>query len=220
MPEPIPVAVSPINETARIEAFSDGVFSIAATLLVLDLKHPPPEYPFWQGILHMWPGYVSFVLSFFLIGIMWINHHRLFAHITKADDLLMVANLLLLLGVVFIPYPTALMGATLTMLSTGYSRDVAIFYNASYLSIGVLFNVLWIVCRRQKVLDHHLGVVNVRHATQQYAVGAAYYAVCLAVTWWSVPLSLVMNGAMAVWFLIPPRQRKRHKQKKAAESAS
>jgi uncharacterized membrane protein len=217
MPEPTPPAA---NETARIEAFSDGIFSIAATLLVLELKHPPPELPFWQGLLHMWPGYVSFVLSFFFIGIMWINHHRLFAHITKADDLVMTANLMLLFGVVFVPYPTSLMGASITMLDTGYSRNVAIFYNASYMAIGVLFNLLFFVCRRQKVLDHYLGVTNVREAARQYAVGLVYYAACVAMTFWSVPLSLVMNALMAVWFLIPPRRRVRHHPKPSAKSYS
>jgi uncharacterized membrane protein len=207
------------NETARIEAFSDGIFSIAATLLVLELKHPPQELPFWAGMAHMWPGYLSFVLSFFLIGIMWINHHRLFVHIVKSDDLLMAANLLLLLGVVFVPYPTALMAASITMLDTGYSRDVAIFYNASYLAIGILFNLLWFVARRQKLLDHYLGVTHASKATSQYAIGLVYYAACLAVTWWSVPLSLAMNAAMAVWFLIPPRHRVHTRQKQSGESA-
>lgn len=216
MPEPIPPAV---NETARIEAFSDGIFSIAATLLVLELKHPPPELPFWDGILHMWPGYVSFVLSFFFIGIMWINHHRLFTHIHKADDLVMAVNLILLLGVVFVPYPTSLMGASITMLDTGYSRNVAIFYNASYLAIGLLFNLLFYVCRRRQVLDHYLGVTHVREAASQYAVGLIYYAACVAMTFWSVPLSLVMNALIAAWFLVPPRHRVRRHRKPTMESA-
>src|ERR1017187_26660 len=97
------------NETSRIEAFSDGIFSIAATLLVLELKPPAEGLPFWQGILLQWSGYASFLLSFLYIGIMWVNHHRLFSHIHRSDDVLMVTNLLLLLGVVWIPYPTSLM---------------------------------------------------------------------------------------------------------------
>ena len=84
------------NDTNRIEAFSDGVFSIAATLLVLELKPPAAGLSFWQGIIQQWPGYASFLLSFLFIGIMWINHHRLFSHIKHSDDALMAANLLLL----------------------------------------------------------------------------------------------------------------------------
>ena len=101
------------NDTNRIEAFSDGVFSIAATLLVLELKPPAAGLSFRQGIIQQWPGYASFLLSFLFIGIMWINHHRLFSHIKHSDDALMAANLLLLLGIVWIPYPTLLLAQSI-----------------------------------------------------------------------------------------------------------
>lgn len=97
------------SETGRIEAFSDGVFSIAATLLVLELKPPSAGVLFWQGLVAQWPGFLRFLLSFLFIGIMWINHHWLFSHVTRSDDVLMAVNLLLLMGVVWIPYPTSLM---------------------------------------------------------------------------------------------------------------
>jgi len=197
-----------MNETARIEAFSDGIFSIAATLLVLELKPPNPAVPFWAGIWHLWPGYVSFVLSFFFIGIMWINHHRLFVHITKADDLLMAVNLLLLLGVVFVPYPTSLMAASITMLDSDYSRNVALFYNFGYFVIALLFNLLWFVCRKRGLLDHEFGHERVHAISNQYKIGPFCYAACLAMTWFSVPVSLGMNAAMAIYFLLPPHTRK------------
>jgi uncharacterized membrane protein len=86
------------SETSRIEAFCDGVISITATLLVLDLKPPSAALSFWVGIVSPWPGYAGLLLSFLFIGIMWINHHRLFSHIRRSSDLPMVANLLLTLG--------------------------------------------------------------------------------------------------------------------------
>ena len=97
------------QETSRIEDFSDGIFSIAATLLVLDLKPPSAGQPFWPGLVHQWPPYASFLLGFLFIGIMWINRHRLFRHVRRSDEILMVTNLLLLLGVVWILYPSPLM---------------------------------------------------------------------------------------------------------------
>jgi uncharacterized membrane protein len=197
-----------LNETARIEAFSDGIFSIAATLLVLELKRPATDLPFWIGLLHQWPGYVSFVLSFFFIGIMWINHHRLFVHIAKADDLMMAVNLLLLLGVVFVPYPTSLMASSLTMLDSDYSRNVAIFYNAGYFVISLLFNLLWYVCRKRNLLDNEFGHERVHSVSNQYKIGPFLYAACLVMTWWSVPISLAMNASLAIYFLLPPRHRK------------
>jgi uncharacterized membrane protein len=192
-----------MNETARIEAFSDGIFSIAATLLVLELKHPAPELPFWAGIMRLWPGYLSFVLSFFFIGIMWINHHRMFVYIQKADDVLMAVNLLLLLGVVFMPYPTALMAASITMLDNAYSRHVAIFYNSGYFIIALLFNLLWYVCRKRNLIDPNIGHDRLHATTNLYAKGPILYAACLLTTLWSVPLSLAMNGALAIYFLLP-----------------
>jgi uncharacterized membrane protein len=187
------------GETSRIEAFSDGVFSIAATLLVLELKPPPASLPFWQGIAAQWPGFASFLLSFLFIGIMWINHHRLFTHMRRSDDLLMLSNLLLLLGVVWVPYPTSLMAQALT---SGRMHEAAILYNGSYLVIALLFNLLLYTSIRRGLVDREYAAV--RNIARGYALGPALYALCFAATWWNVPLSLAMNAAMALFFLLSP----------------
>jgi uncharacterized membrane protein len=99
------------KETSRLEAFSDGVFAVAITLLVLNIKPPPDnildDKQWWSALLGQLPALLAFVTSFFTIGIMWINHHRLFNLIKRTDTGLMLFNLLLLLVIVFIPYPTA-----------------------------------------------------------------------------------------------------------------
>jgi uncharacterized membrane protein len=189
------------NETSRIEAFSDGVFSIAATLLVLDLKAPAATLPFWQGIAAQWPAYASFLLSFLFIGIMWLNHHRLFSHMRRSSDLLMVSNLLLLLGVVWIPYPTSVMAQSVF---NGRLRDAAILYNGSYLVIAFLFNLLFGVCVTRGLLDRN--VIGVRNIARSYALGVLVYVLCFAVTWWSVTVSLAINFGMAMFFLLSPDQ--------------
>jgi len=193
------------HETGRIEAFSDGIFSIAATLLVLDLKAPAATLPFWQGIAAQWPAYASFLLSFLFIGIMWLNHHRLFTHINKSSDVLMVANLLLLLGVVWIPYPTSLMAQAVF---NGRLRDAAILYNGSYLVIALLFNLLFGVCVRGGLLDRN--VTGVRNIARSYAGGVVMYVICFSVTWWNVPASLTINLGMAMFFLLSPDQMARN----------
>ncbi len=100
------------KETGRIEAFSDGVFAIALTLLVLDI-HVPQALPegtrLIDALLAQWPTYVAYLASFATISIMWINHHRLFTLIQRTDHWLFVFNALLLLGVTFVPFPTALL---------------------------------------------------------------------------------------------------------------
>jgi uncharacterized membrane protein len=194
------------GETGRIEAFSDGIFSIAATLLVLDLKPPAAGLPFWQGLAAQWPGFASFLLSFLFIGIMWINHHRLFSHICHSNDALMVANLMLLLGVVWVPYPTSLMARAL---STGQLREAAIFYNGSYLVIALLFNWLFFTCVTRGLVDRQYA--GVRGIARRYAVGLTMYLICLAVTWWNVPLSLTINFGLAVFFLLSPSKEEKPK---------
>src|SRR5262245_38427492 len=96
------------NETARIEAFSDGVFAIAITLLVLDLKVPKEaghDLSLASALAAQWPAYLAFVTSFLTILVMWINHHRMFTLIGRSDDRLLVYNGLLLMGVTLVLFP-------------------------------------------------------------------------------------------------------------------
>ncbi|KAA6460228.1 DUF1211 domain-containing protein [Acidobacteria bacterium AB60] len=187
------------NETSRIEAFSDGVFSIAATLLVLELKAPAANAPFWHGLVAQWPGFAAFLLSFLFIGIMWINHHRLFQHIRRSDEFLMLTNLVLLLGVVWIPYPTSLMAQAVTR---GNVRDAALLYNGSYLVIALFFNLQLAVAIHRGLVDRKYAAV--RNIASSYLVGPGAYALCFLLTWWSVGLSLALNGLMALYFLLAP----------------
>ena len=98
--------------TARLAGFSDGVFSIAATLLVLDLAVHPPGTPL-QQVLHAWPGYVAYVVSFLTIGGAWLLHTALTERLTRADPIFLQINLVLLLVVAFLPFPTRLVADAL-----------------------------------------------------------------------------------------------------------
>ena len=187
------------NETGRIEAFSDGVFSIAATLLVLELKAPAASPPFWHALAAQWPGFAAFLLSFFFIGIMWINHHRLFQHIRRSDEMLLFTNLLLLLGVVWVPYPTSLMAQAVTK---GNILDAAILYNGSYLVVALLHNLQLNVVIRRGLVDKEYAAV--RNIAKTYFLGPVLYGVCLACTWWNVGVSLALNGGLALYFLLSP----------------
>src|SRR5487761_125314 len=129
------------TETSRIEAFSDGGFAIAITLLILEIKVPVPSAgPLGAQLERQWASYISFFISFAFIGIMWINHHRLFTHIRRSDNTLMLLNLLLLLGVTFVPFPTAVLA---TYLGHPDQRLGAIFYSGTYFFIAIFFNLLW-----------------------------------------------------------------------------
>ena len=190
------------NETSRIEAFSDGVFAIAITLLILDVHVPTiAQGSLSAALVRQWPTYVAYLISFAFIGIMWVNHHRLFNHIRRSDNGLMFLNLLLLLGVSVVPFPTALLAAH--YYSGGRTIAAAVF-NGTYVVIAVFFNVLWHHVVRGGLLDASTQE-SAAAISRQYSIGPISYLICFGLTWISVPASLVINIALAVFFAIPPK---------------
>ena len=131
-------------DSRRAEAFSDGVFAVAITLLVLDLALPGPG-PLHQSLtyrlLHDWPQYFAYVVSFLTIGIMWMNHHTILAHVSRVDRALLVLNLFLLMGVVAIPFPTALVAEHLR--DSG-AAAATVTYGLVMIAVSFGFAGLWI----------------------------------------------------------------------------
>jgi uncharacterized membrane protein len=197
------------SETGRVEAFSDGVFAIAITLLILEIKIPKPsDGPLALQLLRQWPSYFAFLISFSFIGVMWMNHHRLFTHIKRCDDTLMVLNLLLLLGVTVVPFPTAVLA---THLGYGDQRTAALLYNGVYLFIAIVFNVLWryAVSRDHHLLGKEVDAAGVAKISKQYALGPLCYLLCAVMAWISVPASLAGNIVLAIFFALPPARATR-----------
>jgi uncharacterized membrane protein len=200
-------------ETSRVEAFSDGVFSIAITLLILDIKVPAAgSGELSLQLMRQWPAYLSFLISFAFIGIMWINHHRLFTHIAVSDDVLLILNLLLLLGVCAVPFPTAVLA---TNLGQADQRTAVILYNATYVFIAVCFNLLWryAASRQGRLLAKNVDRASVERTSRQYAFGPLLYLVCLGLSWINVAASLALSFALACFFALPPHlavSRKNH----------
>jgi uncharacterized membrane protein len=192
------------TETARVEAFSDGVYAIAITLLILEIKIPQPgPIPLSQQLLRQWPSYISFVISFAFIGIMWINHHRMFTHIKRSDNGLLILNLLLLLGVCAVPFPTAVLAAHLGQAG---QRTATLLYNGTYVFIAVFFNLLWKYASspRRHLLGHDVDADMVARISRQYAFGPVPYLVCFALAYVSVAASLILSAALACFFALPP----------------
>jgi TMEM175 potassium channel family protein len=189
------------SETARIEAFSDGVFAIAITLLILEIKVPDAQHGHLAAaLLRQWPSYTAFLLSFAYIGIMWMNHHRMFSHIRRSTDTLMLLNLLLLLGVTVVPFPTAVLAAHL---GTPEQKTAAILYNATYVVIALFFNVLWRYAVRHRLMDKE-ALSSAMLISRQYAAGPIIYLLCLALVWVNIRVSLAVNVALAIFFALPP----------------
>lgn len=192
-----------LTETGRIEAFSDGVFAVAITLLIFDIHVPASSAGrLGPALLRQWPSYVSFLLSFSFIGIMWVNHHRLFTHIRLADNLLLFWNLLLLLGVSVVPFPTALLANR--YFTPGDRVIAAAVFNGAYFVIAIFFNILWHHAVRNNLLDSET-LESAHSISKQYAIGPLSYLICLGLVWISIPASIAGNVILAVFFALPPR---------------
>lgn len=193
---------APPNETARIEAFSDGVFAIAITLLILEIQVPPqtPHGGLQRALVSLWPSYLAFLASFMTIGVMWLNHHRLFTLINRKDDGLIAFNLLLLLGITWLPFPTALLAEHL-LGSRADQKVAAIVYSGSFLGLAIVFNVMWRYAVRAGIVNDE---VNAAAITKQYSLGPILYALLVGVAFFDAEWCLVLSALIAFYFALPP----------------
>jgi uncharacterized membrane protein len=193
--------VRAVKETARIEAFSDGVFAIAITLLVLDLR-VPAQPPLLSGLLEEWPVFLAYVISFAFILIMWVNHHWMFQHIVRVDSPFMLLNGLLLLGITAVPFPTNIVAQYVL---TPDANVAAAVYNGWFLLIAIFFNLLWRYAASNGRLlsknDHDAGLARV--ITARYRWGPASYFVAFGLAFIWAPASLAVNLGLAVYFALP-----------------
>ena len=166
--------------TGRLEAFSDGVFAIAITLLVLEIKIEPSQYEhLWRALAHEWPAYLAFVTSFFTIGGVWLAHHGLFARLEAIDPVLMRMNILLLMAVSFLPFPTALMAEALQE-SESAERAAVVVYGGVALVIEFLGAAMWRYAASQPGLLPQDGAPLPEHAQRRSrGVRGALYGIAL-----------------------------------------
>ncbi len=193
--------------TARLEAFSDGIFAVAITLLVLDLKVPTltsvSPAALAQALWARWPNYLTFVISFATILIMWVYHHNLFKSVKQPEKLLLFSNGLLLLLVTLVPFPTALVGAYLT---TPAASVACATYAGFFVLIDSAYNLLWWVVYRQQPEDH-VRETRLPRSRLISLLGLPCYLIATVAAFWSPILSLGICGALwIVWAITEPRR--------------
>jgi uncharacterized membrane protein len=186
-------------DTRRLEAFSDGVFAIAATLLVLGLRLPAGGSVTHQ-LLHAWPQYFAYVVSFLTIGIMWMNHHTMLAHVRRVDRPLLVLNLLLLMAVVAIPFPTALVAEHL---HDAGAPAATVTYGLVMIAMSFGFAGLWLYVVSQA---GKLGAGSQEHALRRSVPGftgglVVYVGGTLVGAFVSAVAALAIFGLLAVYYL-------------------
>jgi uncharacterized membrane protein len=193
------------RQKGRLEAFSDGVFAVAITLLVLEIKVPSGQ-PLGQALLDLWPTYVAYLLSFGTILIMWVNHHVLLDYIRHVDHVLLYLNGLLLMTITAVPVATGLLAAHA---GDADGHIAAAVYCAYFAVVALAFNGLWWYAAVGGRLLHDGGQAGQRSVSRRYMLGPMLYMVAFGVALLSVPLSLVICVALAIFFAWPYQPKSR-----------
>jgi uncharacterized membrane protein len=189
--------------SGRAESFSDGVFAVAITVLVFNLL-PIGAGPLTHAVLlDAWPNYLAYVVSFLTIGIMWMNHHTMLAHISRVDRPLLVLNLFLLMGVVAIPFPTALVAEHLTGSNASGGQEAAVAYGLVMIAISVGYSAMWLyLAAHQDRLGSRRRVRTPRVSTVRFTLGLSGYAAgTLIAAYVSAVAALAIFGVLAVYYL-------------------
>jgi uncharacterized membrane protein len=188
--------------TNRLEAFSDGVFAVAITLLVLNLQVPQitSVSELLPRLGELWPKLLSYTLSFVIVGIYWVAHHNTFHYIQRSDRNLLWLNILLLMCIVFLPFPTALLG------QYPEQRVSVIIYAGTLVITGLVLQSLWsYATSRYRLVDREIDPRLVRRATRRNLTGPLIYLLAIGISLFSVPASLVLFLLVPVYYIFPGR---------------
>jgi uncharacterized membrane protein len=188
--------------TSRIETFADGVFAIAATLLILNVDAQISEdvHDLGTELLHIWPSYLAYAVSFVTIGIMWINHHTVMSQIDRTDRRFLVATVGLLLCIAFVPFPTRLVAEHIR--GDG-ARDAALAYGFTMVATAIMFSVTWFYASRGKrLLRADADPAIVTGISRSYLPGPFIYLAATLVAFASPTTSVVLFMAIALFYVI------------------
>lgn len=193
------------GDAARLEAFSDGVFAIAVTLLILDVRvdqHAGQSLA--SALQDALPEVVAYAASFLQIGIMWANHHALFRVVDRVDQLLLLANLLLLGLVSFLPLPTRLVAEHT---SGADGRTAMILYGGTLTACAVAFNLIWRHAGRRRLLLDDVSPDFRRDVDRRYLLGLGGYVAATLLALVHPRLTLAVTAVLALVFLLGPSPR-------------
>jgi uncharacterized membrane protein len=176
-------------DTGRLESFSDGVFAIAITLLILQVGVNTEGGSLAYRLGEQWPSYVSFVVSFAVIGILWLNHHQMFR------DILVVS---------FIPFPTEVIGDELASGDYEDQRTAALFYGLTFVASTLSFNALWLwAAHHRRLIEPNTPQPFVDARTRRYLLGIPAFPVATLVAIWSPYGALTLYGVITLLYLLP-----------------
>jgi uncharacterized membrane protein len=194
------------HETTRVEAFSDGVFAIAITLLIIEVHVPGRSAAGDLGhdLLSLWPSYLGYLTSFLTIGVMWLNHHYVFGLIDRVDRTMLLLNTTLLLMIAFVPFPTAVLAQ---FIETDGARAAAVLYGATLTLTAINFYFWWrYASGGRRLIAEGIPDHVVEDITRAYTPGALLYGGAMVVGFVQPWVSAGLYLAIAVFYALPFRQ--------------
>ena len=187
-------------ETARLETFADGVFAIAATLLIIDVTVTGEGSDLGRSLLHAWPQYAGYAVSFLTIGIMWVNHHTCFRQIAAVDRTFLFLNLALLMCIAFVPFPTRIVAEHLR---DDGARAAALLYGVTLTTTAVCFGLMWFYAARgRRLIAPDADQRTVSGLSRSYLPGAPIYGASTLVALASPTAAVVLFAAIALIFAL------------------
>ena len=192
-----------LPSTNRTEAFSDAVIAIAITLLVLEIRVPAvgPHESLAHALLHLWPKYATYAVSFLTIGVMWINHHALFERVARVDRRLLFVNIAVLMAIAFVPFPTAVLGDYLQ--DSNASRAASVLYGANMLLVGLGFLALGLhLLSHPELRQADFHDADVRSGLRRTLFGPAAYVVAIAVSFVNAYAALGIYAFVVIYFSV------------------
>jgi len=184
--------------TNRLETYSDGVFAIAATLLVLEIS-VGSNGDLGHELRHIWPSYFAYVTSFVTIGIIWMNHHHTVSLLGRTDRTMLFINNLLLLTIAFLPFPTRLVAEHLR---NDGAKPAALAYGATFLVMAALHQVWWQYARRgRRLVAEETPESALEAVDRAYLPGVFMYGAVFALAFFSPLASVILTFAIAAFYL-------------------
>jgi uncharacterized membrane protein len=187
--------------TARMETFSDGVFAIAATLLVLEFAVRTDKFapPLGKQLLHLWPSYLAYVTSFVTIGIIWMNHHHAVSLLGRTDRTFLFLNILLLLTIAFLPFPTKLVAQ---FIGHDGEKAAALVYTATFVLMSIIYNAWWrYASGGRRLITEGVPDSALRAISRAFDPGVPMYAAVFVVAFFSPLGAVFLTFAIAAFYL-------------------
>jgi TMEM175 potassium channel family protein len=195
--------------TNRLEAFSDGVFAIAITLLIIEIKVPSHDdlhgHTLMTYILQQWPRYFAYILSFVMIGIYWANHHYLFKLFRRTDHVFNLLNVFFLMTISFLPFPTGVLGEYIIVAE--HEKDAVTFYALAIWMPAFAWLIIWLYAKhKRRIVDRGLTARFIKTLTLQYILSNILYISAFLVSLISPLASIIICVGLTLLYLLPPKK--------------